>query len=98
MEVIFLPSARRDIRDSYGWYEKRQFGLGNRFIREVIEFSQKLKRENIEYRKYFEEIQCIKLTRFPFTLYFLKGSETQIFVMAVLFNRKDILNILRERK
>lgn len=98
MEVIFLNSARKDIRDAFDWYEVRQIGLGSKFIKEVIDYSKKLKNENIEYRKYVDDIQYVRLKKFPFSLYFLKEADQKISILAVLFNRQDILKILRKRK
>ena len=38
--LIVEPGAQLDIEDGYGWYEKRQPGLGQRFIEELeIAFS-----------------------------------------------------------
>jgi plasmid stabilization system protein ParE len=98
MEVIIQPLARKDINHGYDWYEKRQPGLGNKFLKEVIAHLQKIKRENIEYRKYTGDIQYIKLERFPFSIFFIKDRNLQIAVIAVLFNRQDILKILSKRK
>ncbi len=72
MEVIFLEPARKDVRDAYEWYEARQKGLGNKFVKEVVAFSKKLERKNIEYRKYVANTQYIKLQNFPFQYSFLK--------------------------
>ena len=98
MEVIFLQTARKDIRNAYEWYENKQYGLGNKFIREVILHSQKLKRESIEYRKYISDIQCLQLQKFPFSVYFFKEGFDKILIIGVLHNRQNILKILRDRK
>ncbi|MEQ1677731.1 MAG: hypothetical protein ABL876_13565 [Chitinophagaceae bacterium] len=98
MKIVFLESARKDVRNAYDWYEAKQGGLGNKFVQEVIEYSQKLKQMNIEYRKYIADTQYIRLQRFPFSIFFLKETDKQVSIIAGLFNRQDILKILRKRK
>jgi len=35
VKVVILPLAKKDIRDAAQWYQKKQTGLGKRFIGEV---------------------------------------------------------------
>jgi len=94
MEVIFLEPARKDIRIAYEWYEDRKSGLGIKFTKEVISYSQKLKNVNIEYRIYFSNVRYLKLQTFPFSIFFFREAD-KAFIIGVLHNRQDSMTILR---
>jgi toxin ParE1/3/4 len=80
------------VRDAYQWYEARQYGLGNRFLNEVITCSEKIGKDNIEYREYIRGIRYGQLIRFPFFIFFFKEG-LKAFMLAVLHQRQDILRV-----
>lgn len=96
MEVILLKEARKDVKTAHEWYEARQTGLGAKFAREVINNLEKLKQRNIEYRKYFSNVQYLKLPVFPFSIFFFREIDAA-FIVGVLHNRQNIIKILRQR-
>ncbi len=98
MEVIFLEKARKDIRDAFDWYERKQFGLGSQFLKDVISHSKKIGKDSIEYRKYISDIQYIQLLRFPFSIFFIKEGTSKAFIVAVLHNRQDVVKVLTKRE
>ena len=74
------PKAKIDIQDNISWYNKQQKGLGRKFHKEVKEYLDSLK-ANPFYELKYDNIRCLPLKKFPFTIHF-SVNEDERFVIA----------------
>jgi plasmid stabilization system protein ParE len=86
--VIFRPAADQDIDAAYGWYERQQVGLGEKFLRSLgatVEFI----RTNPElYPIVRGSIRRAVFRGFPYLLFYVVEPE-RIVVIACLHVSRD---------
>jgi plasmid stabilization system protein ParE len=61
-----LPEAEQDAADAYGWYEERQPGLGEEFLRCVEACMQSIRRKPEIYSLVHESYRRALVRRFPY--------------------------------
>lgn len=66
----FLPEVERDAIDGYFWYEEKEKGLGEEFLRLFYANANEITREPLIYRKVYGEFRRRLLRRFPYAVYF----------------------------
>ncbi|MCB1156788.1 MAG: type II toxin-antitoxin system RelE/ParE family toxin [Leptospiraceae bacterium] len=89
----FEPEARKDLEDSFLWYEKQKKGLGLEFANEVFDTAEELgkkRRSTVEMHSNpsISSVKKTKLKRFPFSLYYVL-KETLISIVAVWHDRRN---------
>ncbi|MCP5498688.1 MAG: type II toxin-antitoxin system RelE/ParE family toxin [Leptospiraceae bacterium] len=90
----FEPEAKKDLEDSYLWYEKQKKGLGLEFANEVFDAAEKLgkkrgdKAVKMDCNTSLSSVKKTKLKRFPFSLYYVL-KETLISIVAVWHDRRN---------
>ncbi|MBO1351827.1 MAG: hypothetical protein EBE86_032680 [Hormoscilla sp. GUM202] len=65
-ELIILPEAELDIVEAYDWYEERELGLGEEFLRCVDACIQYILRHPEAYQMIYEEYRRALVRRFPY--------------------------------
>ncbi len=69
--VVFTNDAHADSEIAFMWYEKNKDGLGWEFRNEIFKTIAKISDVRVNWTKYFNDIRKIRLSRFPYTLYFM---------------------------
>jgi len=97
-KIIFLHSATVDMRKASDWYEEQKTNLGREFLQAVLAQAAELKEGFINYRFFMLPVRYAKMKRFPYSIFFIEDEKDgKIIVIAVLGNKQDMLNIIRER-
>ncbi len=68
--VIFTAQADCDVQESYGWYEDREPGLGEEFLRAVETCLAGIQRFPEMYPIAVDEFRRAPLRRFPFEIFY----------------------------
>src|SRR6185312_5774427 len=68
--VIFTPEADDDIAAAYNWYEERQAGLGEEFLRCVEARIQTIQSQPEIYRVAVDEFRRACVRRFPYEIFY----------------------------
>lgn len=68
--TVISPLAEQDIREAAQWYEKRQPGLGRRFIENVRTKVDYTCRQPKALAVHYDNIRTIVLERFPYMIHF----------------------------
>ena len=96
--LSFLPPALQDICNVHDWYQKQKTGLGKDFTATVILQVEELQKETVVHHLFFQNVRCVQLKKFPYTIfYFIKEETNQLVVVAVLGNKQDQLTIVKNR-
>ena len=78
--VIFLPEADDDVAGSYDWYESREPGLGEDFLRLVEACVRGIQRHPEIYPAAIDEFRRAPIRRFPFEIFYeLKASLSTLY-------------------
>src|SRR3954454_13167736 len=99
-EIVFLPLATEDIRKAQDWYEEQKTGLGKEFLQAVLKQAEQLKDDFRDYRFFVYPVRYTKMNKFPYSIFFIKEEDDlkkKIVITAVLGNKQNMLNIIRER-
>ena len=68
--LIFTPEAEQDVTDAYVWYETREPGLGEDFLRSVEACVLNLQRHPQLYPVAADGFRRALLRRFPFEIFY----------------------------
>lgn len=88
LKVVFRPAARAEFDGATLWYEDRQPGLGAQFVAEIDRAVDLASRYPDRYPAQHDEIRCVRVRRFPYSVFYTAESE-QIVVLAVFHARRD---------
>jgi hypothetical protein len=88
MKIRILRSAKKDIEESYWFYEMQQQGIGSYFLEAIFADIESLKLYAGVHITCFEKYQRLLSKRFPFAIYYrMQGKEIRIY--AVVDCRKN---------
>jgi len=78
------PEAKDDIQDNIKWYNEQQKSLGKRFYKEVKDFLNSLE-TNPFYAIKYDNIRCLPLKKFPYTIHFSVNEDDNIIIVRAVF-------------
>jgi plasmid stabilization system protein ParE len=86
--ALLLAKARKELANSWSWYEERQPGLGDRFVKTVLEKITQIEKTPNRYpkrtRQYHEAIVPI----FPFLIIYRISNLKKLVVVVSIFHAK----------
>jgi plasmid stabilization system protein ParE len=80
--IRFVPEVEEDVLQSYSWYEKKSFGLGEEFLRMFYACVNELAGNALIYPKVHGQIRRRLLRRFPYVVYF-RTVENEVVVLGI---------------
>ena len=83
-----LPEAEQDAADGYGWYEERQPGLGEEFLRCVEACVQSIRRNPEIYGIVHESYRRALVRRFPYAVFYEYAEDT-VTIYAIFHCSQD---------
>ncbi len=86
--VEFEVSAQHDLAAAFEWYESKQSGLGNEFLRCVAAVEETLTRNPLRYPVANEPYRSAKLRKFPYGLHY-RIIANKVSILACLHFRQD---------
>lgn len=88
VELIIMAEAEQDLQDSYDWYEKRRFGLGEDFLGCVETCIRQICRSPEIYAKVHEDYRRALVRRFPYAIFFELTTDV-LTVYCILHTSRD---------
>ena len=85
---VVRPLAESDIDEAARWYEKRQPGLGLRFLDAVDQVCHRVRAAPMQFPLVHTDLRRALLHTFPYALYF-RLIDDSVTVFAVLHLRRD---------
>ena len=86
--LVILPEAEQDAAQAYIWYEEREPGLGEEFLRCVDACAQFIQRNPEMYRVVHENYRRGVVRRFPYVIFY-EYLDNTIVVYAVFHCSQD---------
>lgn len=88
-KLRILAKAREDMQNSATWYNEKQVGLGDRFLREVVETFRAIESNPLHYEeKFSKRFRFAVVHVFPFIVVYRIKNKTVI-VNAVFHTSKN---------
>lgn len=97
MRIVIQPSALRDLRDGFRFYEAQEKGLGSYFLDTLMSDIDSLQLYGGIHSIHFDHFHRILSKRFPYAAYY-QVKDNKVFVRAVLDLRRDPGWIARKLK
>ena len=88
LKVSFRRAAKAEFDTGALWYEERQSGLGLQFVSEVKNAVELASNHPERFPVKYGEIRCIRVRRFPYSIYFLE-EPSRIVVLAVFHAKRN---------
>ena len=73
LNVVVTPQAERDIADAHDWYEARQTGLGDDFLKKLEDCFQSIRRTPKMHGAVYKTYRRALLRRFPYAVIYEEG-------------------------
>ena len=86
--VEFEASAKNDLVTAFTWYESKQSGLGDEFLRSVAAVEESLERNPMRHPVTKEPYRSAKLRKFPYGLHY-RIMDNKVSILACLHFRQD---------
>ena len=87
-EVIFQPIADAEVEAAYAWYEDKQSGLGDEFLRAVAVVIEILSRDPKRFAMTESPYRWAKMRKFPYGIHYSVESKT-VLILACLHFRQS---------
>ncbi|HEV8714891.1 MAG TPA: type II toxin-antitoxin system RelE/ParE family toxin [Candidatus Binatia bacterium] len=87
-QLRILPEAEQDAADAYDWYEERQPGLGEEFLRCVDVCVQSIRRNPEMYGIVHETYRRALVRRFPYAIFYEHADDT-VTIYAIFHCSQD---------
>ena len=88
LRPVFHPAARLEFDQSATWYERQRPGLGNAFVQTVESAISAACDAPQRFAVISQDIRCVRVRRFPFSIYFRVKAD-QLIVVAIFHGRRD---------
>ncbi len=88
LPLTLRPEAEEDLAEARDWYDGRQDGLGAEFVAEADAAFARATASPTIFQPVYGEVRRVKLTRFPYLVYFRLLAD-RVEVLAVVHGRRD---------
>jgi plasmid stabilization system protein ParE len=90
LQLIITPDANRDIEEARDWYDKKQQGVGLRFVLALrLRFDDILRFPLLPRPFGRKAIRRARVPHWPYSIYYRIVNETEIRVVAVVHGARD---------
>lgn len=86
--AVFTPEAGEDVAEAYRWYEEREPGFGEEFLRSMEACVENLRRHPALYPVVSGEFRRALLRRFPYEVFY-EVTADRVTVYAVFHGAQD---------
>ncbi len=84
--TIFSSKAQKEIAESWNWYEDRQLGLGDRFLKEITDCVHKIEETPIRFPIRFKSYRETPVPVFPFLIIYRINDKKKLIRIVSVFH------------
>ncbi len=85
-QSIFSSRAQKEISKSLDWYEERQPGLGDRFVKEVIDRIKQIERDPERYPNRYKLCRETSVKTFPYLIIYRINKRKKLISILSVFH------------
>ena len=86
--VVFLAEVESDIGEAYWWYEEKDLGLGDEFLRCLEEAFSRISGHPEHFPIRFDDVRRVLVRRFPYAVYFYHD-DANVFITYVFHTAQN---------
>jgi plasmid stabilization system protein ParE len=87
--VVFLAEVASDIGEAYWWYEEKDLGLGDEFLRCLEEAFSRISDHPEHFPIRFDDVRRVLVRRFPYAVYFYHD-DTNVLITYVFHTLEEV--------
>lgn len=84
-KVIYASEVREDLQNAIDFYNSRSKGLGIQFYKTVKNKILLIKSNAFGFQVRYNDVRCIPLNKFPYTVHYKVVSETKTIKIVAIF-------------
>jgi hypothetical protein len=84
--VEYNPDFFNDIAQAVDWYNEKQAGLGDRFLKNVKKQTAELSINALHFAVKYDEIRCMCIEKFPYLVHYRVNEMTRTVKVEALFH------------
>ena len=84
-KIIYADEVYDDIQNAVDFYNSRGNGLGTRFFKAVENQISKIKSNAFGFQVRYNNVRCIPLNKFPYTIHYRVVTGTNIIMIIAIF-------------
>lgn len=84
--VEFLPRARKELLDSWDWYEDKQPGLGDRFLSDIYKIINLIEQNPERYPERKKKFREARIDIFPYLIIYQVNKQKKIIAVSSVFH------------
>ena len=88
LPVSFHPEVKREIKESFDWYQEQSLGLGHEFTQELKEAIDSVSSLPSAWTKMGQTHRRFVLSRFPYSIIYKIIENREISVVAFMHNQR----------
>lgn len=88
LPVSFHPEVKREIKESFDWYQEQSLGLGHEFTQELKEAIDSVSSLPSAWTKMVQTHRRFVLSRFPYSIIYKIIENREISVVAIMHNHR----------
>ncbi len=89
-KAIFSSRAQKEVAESWNWYEDRQLGLGDRFLKELTECIQGIEQTPNRYPTRFKSYREVPIPVFPFLIiYRISERKKRVRIVSIFHTSRN---------
>jgi plasmid stabilization system protein ParE len=88
LRILFRPEAAADVAEAWSWYEARERGLGDEFVRCLDAVLGRAARNAEEYPVVHRDVRRGVIRRFPYAVFYAERGP-HLVVFAVFHAKRD---------
>jgi hypothetical protein len=85
-KVEFNPDFFNDLIQVVDWYNERQAGLGDRFLKNVKNQTGKLSTSALHFAVKYDDIRCMGIENFPYLVHYRVNKQRKTVKVEALFH------------
>jgi plasmid stabilization system protein ParE len=86
--LLLLSKARKELASAWGWYEDRQPGLGDRFVKVIFDKLAQIEQTPERYPKRIKQYREAVVPVFPYLIIYHFSKSEKTIVVASIFHTK----------
>lgn len=95
--IVYASDVKQDIQEAVDWYNAQQKGLGKRFLNEVKNHFNIIKKNPESFAVRYDDTRCLPVKKFPYMIHYKIDIENQSILINAVFNTYRSPNIWKSR-
>jgi plasmid stabilization system protein ParE len=86
--TVFLKKAKKELLDAWNWYEDKQIGLSDKFIKNAFQHISRIEKNPMSFPSFYKPYRQIPLSIFPYLIIY-KVVKSKIIIVSIFHSSRN---------